>query len=161
MSPHARATVWRGASSATRRSPGRARSASSSRPAFGGGRSSPCCSRRCSAPCAGGSAAAPSKVYYFPRGRDSPADCSWRREACARRVAEEARPAALPFQNKGGTDVLYWALIFLLVAVVAAVFGFGNIAAAATGIAKVIFFLFLVFFVIALVAGLLGRSPTP
>jgi uncharacterized membrane protein YtjA (UPF0391 family) len=55
--------------------------------------------------------------------------------------------------------MLRWALIFFIVAIVAALFGFGNIAAAATGIAKILFFVFLVLFVIALIAGLAWRPP--
>ncbi|MFW5870091.1 MAG: DUF1328 family protein [Candidatus Sumerlaeota bacterium] len=43
---------------------------------------------------------------------------------------------------------------------VAAIFGFGNIAAAATSIAKILFFIFLVLFLVALIAGLMrGRPP--
>ena len=53
--------------------------------------------------------------------------------------------------------MLRWALIFFLVAFVAALFGFTNIAAAAAGIAKVLFFIFLVLFLVALVAGVLQR----
>ena len=34
-------------------------------------------------------------------------------------------------------SILRWALIFFIVAIVAAIFGFGNIAAAATDIARV------------------------
>ncbi len=49
--------------------------------------------------------------------------------------------------------MLRWALIFLVVALVAAVFGFGGIAAAATNIAKIIFFVFVVLFLVALIFG--------
>jgi uncharacterized membrane protein YtjA (UPF0391 family) len=52
------------------------------------------------------------------------------------------------------------ALMFLVVALVAAVFGFGGIAVAAAGMAKIIFFLALVLFVVAMLArALRGRSP--
>ena len=47
--------------------------------------------------------------------------------------------------------MLYWAILFFVVAIVAAVFGFGGIASASAGIAQVLFFIFLVLFVIALV----------
>ncbi|HXG62246.1 MAG TPA: DUF1328 family protein [Planctomycetota bacterium] len=58
--------------------------------------------------------------------------------------------------------MLSWALAFFIIAIIAAVFGFGNIAAGAAGIAQVLFFIFLVAFVIALVAGLVtGRSTRP
>ena len=39
--------------------------------------------------------------------------------------------------------MLYYALAFLLVAIVAAVFGFGGIASASAGIAQILFFIFL------------------
>jgi uncharacterized membrane protein YtjA (UPF0391 family) len=55
--------------------------------------------------------------------------------------------------------MLYWALIFLVVAIVAALFGFGVIASGAATIAKVLFFVFLVLFVVSLIAGGV-RRPT-
>jgi uncharacterized membrane protein YtjA (UPF0391 family) len=54
--------------------------------------------------------------------------------------------------------MLQWALTFLIVALIAAAFGFGGIAGTAAGIAKVLFFLFLVLFVVALI---FGRLRTP
>jgi uncharacterized membrane protein YtjA (UPF0391 family) len=39
--------------------------------------------------------------------------------------------------------MIYWALLFLLVAFIAAVFGFTGIAPAAAGVAKLLFFIFL------------------
>jgi len=53
--------------------------------------------------------------------------------------------------------MLYWALVFLIVALVAAVFGFGGISVAAAGIARVLFFLFIVLFIVSLIAGGFGR----
>lgn len=50
--------------------------------------------------------------------------------------------------------MLRWALIFFVVAIVAAVFGFGGIAAGAVDIAKILFFLFLILFLVSLVMGL-------
>jgi uncharacterized membrane protein YtjA (UPF0391 family) len=56
--------------------------------------------------------------------------------------------------------MLRWAIIFFIVALIAAVFGFGGIAAAATDIAQILFFVFVVLFLISLVAGLIsGRRP--
>ena len=56
--------------------------------------------------------------------------------------------------------MLNWALSFLLVAIIAAVFGFGGIASTAVEMAKVLFFIFLVLFLISLVAGLImGNRP--
>ena len=47
--------------------------------------------------------------------------------------------------------MLGWALTFLLVAILAGVFGFGGVASASMGIAQVLFFIFLVGFLITLV----------
>ena len=49
--------------------------------------------------------------------------------------------------------MLYYALVFLLIAVVAAALGFGGIAGTATEFARVLFFVFLVLFVVSLIAG--------
>lgn len=49
--------------------------------------------------------------------------------------------------------MLRWSIIFFVVAIIAAVFGFGGIAAGAASIAKVLFFIFLVLFVLTLVFG--------
>ncbi len=49
-----------------------------------------------------------------------------------------------------------WALAFFLIALIAAVFGFGGIAASAVGIAKIIFVVALILAVVSLVA---GRRP--
>ena len=46
----------------------------------------------------------------------------------------------------------------LIIALVAALFGFGGIAGAAVGIAKLIFFVVIVLFLVSVVAGLLGGS---
>lgn len=54
--------------------------------------------------------------------------------------------------------MLRWALIFFVVALIAAVFSFGGLAAGAAGIAKLLFVLFLVVFVISLVMGLVRRA---
>lgn len=54
--------------------------------------------------------------------------------------------------------MLRYAAIFLVIAIVAAVFGFGGIAAGATEIAKILFFVFLVVFAVTLVLGLFRRS---
>jgi uncharacterized membrane protein YtjA (UPF0391 family) len=54
--------------------------------------------------------------------------------------------------------MLYYALVFFVIALVAALFGFGGIAAGAVEIAKVLFFIFLVLFIVSLVVGLFRRS---
>jgi uncharacterized membrane protein YtjA (UPF0391 family) len=55
--------------------------------------------------------------------------------------------------------MLRWALIFFIIAIIAAVFGFGGIAAGATEIAKILFYIFLVVFIISLIMGLTRRAP--
>jgi uncharacterized membrane protein YtjA (UPF0391 family) len=56
--------------------------------------------------------------------------------------------------------MLTWAIIFFVVALLAAVFGFGGIARASAGIAQILFFVFIVLFVIALIArAVRGRPP--
>ena len=54
--------------------------------------------------------------------------------------------------------MLSWAWMFLVIAIIAAIFGFGGIAAGAASIAKSLFFVFLVAFVISL---LMGRRVAP
>ena len=54
-----------------------------------------------------------------------------------------------------------WALTFLIVALIAAVLGFGGIAGFAVEIAKIIFFVAIVLFLISAIVGLVrGRTPT-
>lgn len=53
--------------------------------------------------------------------------------------------------------MLRWAIAFFVIAIVAAIFGFGGIAVAAAGIAKILFFIFLVLFLVALLGGLVRR----
>ncbi|MCM8539162.1 MAG: DUF1328 domain-containing protein [Lentisphaeraceae bacterium] len=49
--------------------------------------------------------------------------------------------------------MLSWAIGFFLIAIIAAVLGFGGIVGAASGIAQVLFFIFLVLFVLSLIFG--------
>ncbi|GAA0831664.1 MAG: DUF1328 domain-containing protein [Cupriavidus sp.] len=53
--------------------------------------------------------------------------------------------------------MLYYALVFFIVALVAAIFGFGGIAAGAVEIAKILFFIFLVVALVTFVMGLVRR----
>ena len=56
--------------------------------------------------------------------------------------------------------MLGWALTFLVIALVAALFGFGGIASASAGIAQILFFVFIALFVIAMIArAVRGRTP--
>lgn len=54
--------------------------------------------------------------------------------------------------------MLYYAVVFFIVAIVAGLLGFGGISAGASGIAQVLFFIFIVLFLVSLVAGLLKRG---
>jgi uncharacterized membrane protein YtjA (UPF0391 family) len=53
--------------------------------------------------------------------------------------------------------MLRWAAIFFVIAIIAAVFGFTGIAAGAAEIAKILFFVFLLVFVVTLVMGMMRR----
>ena len=57
--------------------------------------------------------------------------------------------------------MLGWAVTFLVVALVAALLGFGGIAGTAMEAARLVFFVAIVLFAISAVIGLMrGRSPT-
>jgi len=57
-------------------------------------------------------------------------------------------------------SLLKWALVFAVVALIAALFGFGGIAAGAETIARFLFFLFVALVVIFFVFGMLAfRGP--
>lgn len=53
--------------------------------------------------------------------------------------------------------MLHYAIVFFVIALIAALFGFGGIAAGAVEIAKILFFIFIVLFVVSLVVGLMRR----
>jgi uncharacterized membrane protein YtjA (UPF0391 family) len=55
--------------------------------------------------------------------------------------------------------MLSWALTFLIIALIAAVLGFGGIAGSATWIAQVLFGLFIILFLLSLIFR--GRPPSP
>ncbi|MEQ9459807.1 MAG: DUF1328 domain-containing protein [Phycisphaeraceae bacterium] len=56
--------------------------------------------------------------------------------------------------------MLGWALTFFVVAIIAAVFGFGGIASGAASIAQILFVLFLILFLVSLILGLVrGKGP--
>jgi len=55
--------------------------------------------------------------------------------------------------------MLGWAFSFLVIALLAAAFGFTGLAGASAGIAKILFFVFLIIFAISLITGLMrGRT---
>ncbi|MDP2004245.1 MAG: DUF1328 domain-containing protein [Rubrivivax sp.] len=54
--------------------------------------------------------------------------------------------------------MLHYAVVFLVIALIAALFGFGGIAAGAVSIAKVLFVIFLVLAVVSFIFGLVRRG---
>ena len=52
------------------------------------------------------------------------------------------------------SSILKWALIMFIFSVVAAIFGFTDLAAASADVARVLFYIFLVIFLVLLVLGL-------
>lgn len=62
--------------------------------------------------------------------------------------SNEKTPATNHIKDK---KMLHYAVVFLVIALIAAVFGFGGIAAGAAGIAKVLFVVFLIGAVISFI----------
>jgi len=54
-------------------------------------------------------------------------------------------------------DMLHYAVVFFVIALIAAVLGFGGIAASAAGIAKLLFVIFLVMALVSIVVGLIRK----
>ena len=54
--------------------------------------------------------------------------------------------------------MLHYAVVFFVIALVAALFGFGNIAAGAVDIAKILFILFAVLAVVSFVVDMFSRG---
>jgi uncharacterized membrane protein YtjA (UPF0391 family) len=61
-------------------------------------------------------------------------------------------------QEKAMGNLLYWAVVFLIVALVAAALGFGSVAGVAIEGARMLFWVAIVLFVVALVGGLIRRG---
>ena len=53
-----------------------------------------------------------------------------------------------------------WAIVFLIITFVAGIFAFAGLVLAAVALAKLIFYLFLVLFLLTLIAGLLRKSSS-
>jgi uncharacterized membrane protein YtjA (UPF0391 family) len=57
--------------------------------------------------------------------------------------------------------MLKWAVVFLIIAIIAGIFGFTDVEAASAGIAKILFGIFMVLFLGAVFLGLvIGKSLT-
>jgi uncharacterized membrane protein YtjA (UPF0391 family) len=92
-------------------------------------------------------------VYFFPRASYLPV----RYKRFGGMVRDLHQPFRAAEVAARGVGMLNWALIFFVIAVVAAIFGFSGIAVATAGIAKILFFLFLILFVVSLISGLTRR----
>ena len=63
-----------------------------------------------------------------------------------------------PLLQKRSTGMLGWALTFLVIALIAAVLGFGVVAGTAAEFAKILFLVFLVLFIVSVIFGR-ARGP--
>ncbi len=54
--------------------------------------------------------------------------------------------------------MLHYSVVFLVIALIASLFGFGGIAAGAVEIAKILFFIFAIMTVVSFVVGLMKRN---
>jgi uncharacterized membrane protein YtjA (UPF0391 family) len=70
-------------------------------------------------------------------------------------LGRDTRPERPAATGKRVPAMLYWTLIFLVIALVAGLFGFGGVASASAGIAKVLFAIFLVLFLVSLIFGVI------
>jgi uncharacterized membrane protein YtjA (UPF0391 family) len=78
---------------------------------------------------------------------------------CAVRMIKESVFADFVTSTLNWTiTMLRLAIVFLVIALIAAVFGFGGVAAVATDAARILFFVFIVLFLITLVMGRKGLS---
>jgi uncharacterized membrane protein YtjA (UPF0391 family) len=63
-----------------------------------------------------------------------------------------------PLPSSQEIVMLHYAIVFFVIALIAALFGFGGIAAGAAGIAKILFFVFVIMAVVTFVMSLIRRS---
>lgn len=68
------------------------------------------------------------------------------------------RSVGFPCIKQKGSTMLRAAIVFLIVAIIAAIFGFGGIAGEATDFARILFFVFLIVFVVSLLLGRRGSA---
>jgi uncharacterized membrane protein YtjA (UPF0391 family) len=85
---------------------------------------------------------------------------SGRKPALGARSATHDSPRRQPMSARATTErvkMLHYAVIFFVIALIAAVFGFSGIAAGAAGIAKILFFVFLILAVVSFIANTARR----
>jgi uncharacterized membrane protein YtjA (UPF0391 family) len=73
-------------------------------------------------------------------------------------AATLARNGLTSLPTSQETVMLHYAIVFFVIALIAALFGFGGIAAGAAGIAKILFFVFVIMAVVTFVMSLIRRS---
>jgi uncharacterized membrane protein YtjA (UPF0391 family) len=66
--------------------------------------------------------------------------------------------AAYEEYRLGGKRMLYWAVVFLIIAIVAAILGFGVLSGVAATIAEILFVVFLIFLIVSFIFGWRGRG---
>ncbi len=75
------------------------------------------------------------------------------------KTVDDSRKLTLDFEGFfKEVSMLSWALTFFIFALVAAFLGFGGIAASASSIAQILFYIFVLLFAISLLKGLAGRG---
>ena len=86
----------------------------------------------------------------------------WRAEEHTSSIA--TNPLRDPFHRSGSRSMnqelamLHYAVVFFVIALIAAVFGFGGIAASAVGIAKILFVVFAILAVASFLFGLIKKG---
>lgn len=68
-------------------------------------------------------------------------------------IRQVGTPCATTRNEEKTKTMLWYTWVFLVIALLAAVLGFGGIAAASAGIAKICFIVFLVLFLVSVLAG--------
>ena len=75
-------------------------------------------------------------------------------------IAQSDRLLTKVVRQREKTQMLRWAVIFLVIALVAALLGFGGIAGTASGIALVLFWVFIAVTVVLFLVSLVSRSSS-
>ena len=66
-------------------------------------------------------------------------------------------PLSCKFRFWGRPNMLYWAAVFFIIALIVGFLNFGGVVAGASTIAQVLFFVFLILFLVSLTSGLFQR----
>jgi len=64
----------------------------------------------------------------------------------------------MKINKKGLSDWLVWAVVFLVIAIVAGIFGFGLISGVSLTIAKWLAIIFVILFIVTIIAGAIKRA---